>query len=213
MILALTSALALISEPVACELTPLGEELEARGTAGFTVECPAGHADAAAIQSAAETAIAAMDLPVPEQHRRGRNFPPRFETSDALVVEPAGGAWRAAPGQALVRAVPVFPVRAAERGAVHMLCALAFRPDAAGTDTDPAASCISNVSNSLVERWQNDAMMRAGAVWRFAPVNVQYCLDEQVMVTAALIDGATGRPEALPPAPDPALLANLCEAG
>ncbi len=213
MILILASAVALISEPVVCDLTAQGRNIDQRGPNGFTAACPADHPDAAAIQAAAEASIAAMDLPLPRLRRQDGNPAPMVWAADQLTMQVTDGVWQPAPGQSLVQTRPYLPSRAVAQGAVHMHCALAFNPDARGVDEQPEVSCISNLSTQYVTRLQTAAMAYAASLWRFAPVGMSYCLDEQVEVTVVRIHRDTGRHEPTPPAPDPALLPNLCEAG
>lgn len=213
MILILASALALISEPVVCDLTAQGRNIDQRGPTGFTVACPAGHPDAAAIQSAAEAAIAAMDLPLPRPRGQGGNPPPTLRIATEMAMQMESGTWRPALAQPMVQAAPVIPRRAIDQGALHMLCALAFTPDANGVDQHPRVACISNVSTDLVESQQRASMTQAASLWRFAPAPVSYCSYQELGMTATRIGRATGRQHPTPSAPDPDLLPNLCEAG
>lgn len=212
MILALTSALALMSEPVVCDLTPQGPAIEQRGPIGFTVACPVDHPDAATIQASAEASIAAMDLPLSRpQSRRAQAF---HETADVLFMERAAdGIWRPSLGQVLVRIGLPMPTRAVEIGARHMMCSLALRPEANGADPSPDVRCISDHDSATVVRLLTDSMRVAAERYRFAPVGIQYCLDEQVSGQASVISMPGGRREPPAPPPDPSVLPNLCEAG
>ncbi|WP_429911770.1 hypothetical protein [Glycocaulis sp.] len=213
MILILASALALISESVVCDLTPQGHDIPQHGPTGFTVACPADHEDAAAIQSAAEAAIAAMDLPLPRLRRQGGNPPPMLRAARQMRMQMEGGSWQPAPAQALVQAAPVLSGRTTARGSVSMLCAIGFTPGANGADPQPNTACISNPAIDTVVRQQTAAMMQLAPLWRFAPVNASYCDDRRFEIAATQLDRATGEQEEAPPAPDPDLLPNLCEAG
>jgi hypothetical protein len=214
MILILASALALISEPVACALTALGDDIADQGPTGFAVACPAEHEDAAIIRSAAEAAIARMDLPLPHQRITRRGNQAVHETADTLLMERAAdGAWGPSPGQVLVRGVPVFPARAVENRARHMLCALALRPAANGADSAPGVQCISNHNSTFVVRLLTDAMQQTAERYRLAPVDIRYCLDEQVSAEARVIIMPGRQPERPVPPPDASALPNLCEAG
>ncbi|WP_429911771.1 hypothetical protein [Glycocaulis sp.] len=213
MILILAIALT-ASQPVTCALTALGDDIRDQGPTGFTVECPADHADAAAIQSAAEAAIARVDLPLPHQRVTNRGNRTYYETADTLLMERGqGGAWRPSLGQVLVRGVPAFPPRAVENGARHMLCALALRPAANGVDPAPDVQCISNHNSTFVIRLLTGAMRETAGRYRFAPVDVRYCLDEQVSAHATVIVMPGRRLEQPAPPPDPSVLPNLCDGG
>lgn len=124
-----------------------------------------------------------------------------------------GGVWRPSLGQVLVRGVPVFPARAVENRARHMMCALALRPAANGADPAPDVQCISNHNCTFVIRLLTDAMRASAERYRFAPVDTAYCLDEQVSAQATVVVMPERRPERPTPPPDPALLPNLCEGG
>ncbi|WP_371392726.1 hypothetical protein AB6B38_10095 [Glycocaulis abyssi] len=213
MILILASALALISESVVCDLTPQGHDIPQHGPTGFTVACPADHEDAAAIQSAAEAAIAAIILPLPRPGRQDGNPPPRLWAASELTMQLGNGSWRPALAQPMVRAIPWVPRQAIQQGAAHMLCALAFTPDASGVDQQPGVACISDVSTDLVERHQRASMTQAASLWRFAPVPVPYCFNHQLLTSATPTYPATRRRQPPPAIPDPDLLPNLCEAG
>ncbi|GGG90278.1 hypothetical protein GCM10007420_01660 [Glycocaulis albus] len=213
MILILAIALT-ASQPVTCTLTALGDDITDQGPAGFTVACPADHEDAAAIQSAAEAAIARVDLPLPHQRITSRGNRAVHETADTLLMERAeGGAWRPSLGQVLVRGVPVFPARAVENRARHMMCALALRPAANGADPAPDVQCISNHNSTFVIRLLTDAMRVSAERYRFAPADTAYCLDEQVSAESRVIVMPGRRLEQPTPPPDPSALPNLCDAG
>ncbi|WP_439634695.1 hypothetical protein [Glycocaulis sp.] len=213
MILLLAIALT-ASQPVTCALTALGSDIYDQGPTGFTVECPADHADGAAMQSAAEAAIARIDLPLPHQRITGRGNRAVHETADALLMErAAGGVWRPSLGQVLVRGVPVFPARAVENRARHMMCALALRPAADGADPAPEVQCVSNHNSTFVIRLLTDAMRVSAERYRFAPVDVRYCLDEQVSAHATVIVMPGRRLEQPAPPPDPDVLPDLCATG
>ncbi|WP_439634696.1 hypothetical protein [Glycocaulis sp.] len=211
MILILASAFALISEPVVCELAPQGRDIQQRGPTGFTVACPADHEDAAAIQSAAEASLAAMDLPLPRPRRQGVNPRPPVGGARQMTMQSENGVWQPAPGQSLVQAAPVLSGRTTARGSVSILCAVGFTPGANGADPQPSAACASNpVADSIVQQ-QVSAMTQLASLWRFAPVGASYCVDRRFEVSATRLDRATGEQEEAPPSPDPALLPDLCE--
>lgn len=210
MILIVASALALISEPVVCDLTAQGRNIDQRGPTGFTVACPADHPEAAAIQAAAEASIAAMDLPLPRP--RG-NPAPMLWAASQLTMQVTDGAWQPAPRQPLVRAAPVLSERTAARGSISILCTIGFTPNANGTDPQPQAACVTNPSTESAVREQTSNMRQLASLWRFAPVAARYCMEEDISVTATRLNRRTGEQEAAPTVPHPALLPNLCEAG
>lgn len=209
MILILASTLALMSEPVVCELAPQGRDIQQRGPTGFTVACPADHEDAPAIQSAAEASLAAMDLPRPRS--RGGNPPPMLWAARQMTMQMEAGSWQPSPAQALVQAAPVLSGRATARGSVTMLCVIAFTPGANGADSQPNAACISNPVIDTAVQQQTSAMVQLASLWRFAPVSTPYCLDRHFEISATRLDRATGGQEPTPPAPDPSILPNLCD--
>ncbi|MCR9129267.1 MAG: hypothetical protein NXI12_07070 [Alphaproteobacteria bacterium] len=159
-----------------------------------------------ALQAAADASLQRLDLA----------FDPRadvagYEVAESLVLTASGQqAWSVAPGQILVKAMPLFPARAAQRGATHMVCAVALVPDERGRPSASPVECLADVrrAQGAMER----AMTEAVSNWRLAPTDFEYCMDEQVYVQAAIIVRG-GRPHRPNPMPDPERLPALCEAG
>ncbi|MGJ3231806.1 MAG: energy transducer TonB [Oceanicaulis sp.] len=162
----------------------------------LTAICP----DAPGLQAAADTALAAIDLDLP---------PGAYTVADQVAFTRTEGGWEPVLGQIVVRTPVLFPIRAVELGATHMLCALALRPDSAGRPEAVEAACLSD-ENRAVRRMEQAARDAAEA-WRLLPADVSYCLDEQFHEQASVMfNGRLIRPGE---APDPAQLPVLCADG
>ncbi|KAA5803947.1 hypothetical protein F1654_09145 [Alkalicaulis satelles] len=212
LILALTLAGGLPGTEVICTLLAESEQPDGeRGPDRLLADCPAGLPEAADIQLAADSALAAISLPLPEPSRRW-GPPPHIEIAENLVMVRHEAGWAPALGQILVRAEPLMPVSAVEMGARHMACALALRPDSAGVPVDPEVHCASGRQTRRVSRVTNPAMQDAATRMRLAPVEMLYCLDEQVAVRALVVyrDSSARNSEGQIPISDINALPNLC---
>lgn len=155
-----------------------------------------------ALQAAADASLQRVDMDFP-----GRVRFVQWELAETLVLtRSVDGPWTVAPGQILVRATPQFPARAVERGATHMLCALALSPGPDGGVPEPEIECLSDERST--QRIMERAMQEAASHWRLAPTDLEYCMNEQVYVGATVI--VQGRRQHAAPMPDPAGLPNLC---
>lgn len=193
---------------VTCALTAEGEAPQVER---FIAVCPSDHPEAAEIQAAADAVLGAVSLPLPEPDRRlGAHF---IDLADSLVMRGSDAGWAAAPGQILVRVEPAMPVRAVEMGARHMACAVALRPDANGVPVDPQAVCRSGRQTNRVRRLTEPAMLDAAARMRLAPVDIHYCMDEQIAVRIQIVyrGSGDGPSESRVPASDVDALPRMCE--
>ncbi|TGY88946.1 hypothetical protein E5163_07375 [Marinicauda algicola] len=183
-----------------CRLLVHAQDRESRVPERFEAVCPADVPESDALQAAADAALGAVDLALDLPDGAG------VETAPAIGYrfEPGEG-WQPEAGQVVIRVIPRFPARAVARGARHMLCAAALRPDAAGVPRSPDVACLSNVGahNPLLER----EMRAAAQSMRLLPVGYGYCLDDQSYVSASVV--GESRTASMP---DPARLPNLCEA-
>lgn len=183
---------------------PISFESSAEGgpPARLQASCPS---EDPGIQAAADLSLQRLDLAFdPSVGAAG------YEVAEALVLTGSSeSGWSVAPGQILVRAKPLFPVRAAEYGATHMLCALALVPDESGRASVPSVECLADVRRAQVV--MKRAMTEAVSNWRLAPTDFEYCMDEQVYVQAAIIVRG-GPPHRHNPMPDPQRLPVLCAA-
>ena len=191
---------------VFCPITVEGRSPERHGPAALTAACPGDIENAAGAQAAADRSLAAMALDVP-QSSRFRVY--RYASELELVADNRGG-WTVRPGQALIWRWAVFPARTVEQGARHFACAAAFRPDSAGRPGEPPIICLSDFDTEgygeLAARYRSHfeaAAREAASGYRFAPVDIAYCLDEQMNETAVVNNRPT------PPTPD-FDLPNLC---
>lgn len=185
-----------------CRLIALGDDILHDGPDSLRAECPS----VAGLQEAADQALAAMDMNV---------RPVRFQTvavARSIHFGRNNGRWTPLPGQRVIWTELLFPVRAIEYGAQHMLCALAISPDATGRPRDVEAECLSDV-RSQQSRLARSAR-RAADDWRYLPVALEYCLDEQIHESMQVNVQRIGQTRTFNPGPmpNPADLPNLCAA-
>lgn len=184
---------------VHCELHDLsGGNDPRRPPVDLTLECPDTHAG---LQNQADAVLAQVELPT----RRLRQHS-AYIIAEQIAFRHTDGIWEALPGQWLVQTEILFPPRAAEYGATHMLCSFAAQPDATGSLNTPRPVCLSDASRavSVLER----ALRRTLDDWRLAPSHLEYCMDEQIYVQAAII--FAGQLQPATQMPDPADLPDLC---
>lgn len=184
---------------VHCELHDLsGGNDPRRPPVNLTLECPEIHAG---LQDQADAVLALVELPT----RRLRQYS-AYMIADQIAFRRTEGIWEALPGQWLVQTEILFPPRAAEYGATHMLCSFAAQPDATGSLNNPRPICLSDTSRAV--SIQERALRRTLADWRLTPSPVDYCMDEQIYVHAAIIFAGQLQPSTQ--MPDPADLPDLC---
>lgn len=189
-------------QQASCALIAEGEDAERRGPDSFRAECPA---NLPGLQQAADGALAALDLDI---------RPARYQTltfAEEIHFQTSGTGWTPLPGQRVVGSGMQMPTRAVERGVRHMLCAFAIEPDPHGRPADVEVECFGDASGS--ERRLTRAGREGVQTWRYLPVAVRYCIDEQTLDTAHVIVGRPGQAQyAEPPSPmpDPSRLPSLC---
>ena len=159
--LAMTMSL-LAPEPVSCDLAPAAEFNERSGPRALVATCPG---EDPALQAAADAVLARMDMDLPGLRRFMS-----YDLADMLVMIPGEAGWLAAPGQILISTSALFPMRAAEQGSTHMLCAVAVSPQPDGRVVDAPVECIAEVERA--ERFMGPAMERALEAWRLAPTDI-----------------------------------------
>jgi hypothetical protein len=189
-------------QQASCTLIAEGEDAERRGPDSFRAECPA---DLPGLQQAADGALAALDLDI---------RPMRYQTlafADAIHFQNTGTGWTPLPGQRVVGSGMQMPMRPVVRGVLHMLCAFAIEPDPNGRPENVVVECLADRSGD--KRQLERAARRGVQVWRYLPVALTYCIDEQTHDVAQRIMRTPGQPqyvEPTPPMPDPSRLPSLC---
>lgn len=194
-----------LQDEAECVLTPRGDAVARHGPQALAAVCPGDVPGAPGLQAAAEVALAAIDLDLqPARHDA-------YQIAGRVVFRrEQDGGWEPLPGQAVITRQASFPARAAERGALQMLCAAAIRPDERGAPVAPEVDCLSDVpgAQTLMESEMAEALENA----RFLPTGYDYCLDNQYHVEASIVAGSRGDQQVIAPGPmpDPARLPNLC---
>lgn len=189
-------------QQASCTLIAEGEDAERRGPDSFRAECPA---NLPGLQQAADGALAALDLDI---------RPARYQTltfAEEIRFQNTGTGWTPLPGQRVVGSGMQMPTRPVERGVLHMLCAFAIEPDPNGRPENIETECLAE--RSADKRQLERAARRGVQVWRYLPVALTYCIDEQTHVVAQRILRTPGEApyvEPTPPMPDPSRLPSLC---
>ena len=199
------AALALAAQDtqlVECGLRGVSERDDPRrAPEQIAAQCPEGHDG---LQAEADRVLAQIDLP----SRRLARFS-SYSVADRLAFQRDGAVWQALPGQWLLKTDIIFPTRAAEYGATHMVCAFAARPTSDGALNDPNVVCLSDVDRA--ERTLSRALHQELQNWRLAPTPYEYCMNEQLYVGAQIITPSGAQAETQ--MPDPARLPDLCREG
>lgn len=160
-------------QQASCALIAEGEDAERRGPDSFRAECPA---NLPGLQQAADGALAALDLDIRPMRYRTLTF------AEEIHFQNSGTGWTPLPGQRVVGSGMQMPTRAVQRGVRHMLCAFAIEPDPNGRPADVEVECFGDASGS--ERRLTRAGREGVQTWRYLPVAVRYCIDEQTLDTA-----------------------------
>ena len=190
------------TQRVECSLNGVFERNDPRrAPTQITVQCPGGHDG---VQAEAERLLAQMELP----SRRLARFS-SYNVSESLTFQREGESWQAFPGQWVLTTHILFPTRAAEYGATHMVCAFAARPTENGSLNEPEVTCLSDVERA--ERILSQTLREELQSWRLAPTPYDYCMNEQLYVGAQIITSAGAQAETQ--MPDRAGLPDLCREG
>jgi hypothetical protein len=173
--------LVLRSGEVLCDVQTPGIPDDNRRPNALTAAC---YGVDAQIEATATAILDRISLELPElpdeQH---------YEVARVMRLVSADGVWQAAPGQLIIFSGLSFPESAIEAGAGHMMCALGLQPDSAGRVTGAPVACISDVDEAISA--MEDAVRAAITRWRFAPVDLNYCLSEQVHIQSPSVRAGT----------------------
>lgn len=202
--IALLMIAALGADRVDCALDHVQDDRRDLYPSRIVASCPADHAEADLIQTAADASMAALVLDPP----RATRYDSPFELADQLTMVRDEETWRAEFGQEIIFRPAAFPARAVERGADLAYCAIGVHPDAQGVPRQIAVSClVNNDQRGSIGQMKRD-MREAARNWRYAPVDARYCYDRQIAITASIYVG--GRLQSRGPELDPEQLPEMC---
>lgn len=153
-----------------------------------TTGCPPDVESADALQIAADHAARLLN------YSRVRSA--ALLTADrAYFIQDESGHWRPVPGQIVITEPVVMPPELVTAGYSTLSCSWAAYPDVQGRPRSPQVTCYVDGRTRpahIIRQAENaiDDMLRRT---RFLPVSVDYCFQDEVRVTANVIDVTGGR--------------------
>jgi hypothetical protein len=105
------------------------------------------------------------------------------------------GNWRAVPGQIVITEPVAMPPELIAEGYSTLSCSWAAYPDVQGRPRSPRITCYvdGRTRPAHIIRLAENAIDEMLRRTRFLPVNVDYCFQDEVRVTANVIDVTGGR--------------------